>query len=457
MSLADDHRDVGALQRLAQIGRPPRPADEEDPRRVRRGQAERAGEGAEREAVHRHCRGHQHEGERADQRRILDAEAQEPFAEEPRDRDEHHTARSGQRDEQLLAERQAGARQRGEDGERPHQQHDQHHEQHRAPVEPLERAEVDRGGEKNEDPRDEEDRRVLLETADLVVGRQVRVGDHHAHDRHGEKPALVQHGVGQGEDRQKRDEEDGDLHVLGHEAPAEDLCQAIARRRPRQRGHRDAEDEAPRRFGRGFRGLKDKDDREGQHRRQRPQRVVHDRLPLEEHRRAAHQPRLPQKRRDHRGAGHDHDAAEDRRRLPGQARSIAQRQRRQEPAERRADQDESLHALGRVAQRPEVQREPALEQDDRHGERHRGPRGGAEIAGRVEQTEDRTDEETREEHHDDGRQPEAPGDPLRADTDEAHQRHGRHRAQRAFGPDRHQPATRRSWLCSAKRSVIPAM
>ena len=66
--------------------------------------------------------------------------------------------------------------------------------------------------------------------------------------------------------------------------------------------------------------------------------------------------------------------------LPAQPGAEMQRQRREQPAQRRAKDHQPPHALCGIGQLVQVQRQAALEQDHRNGDRDRRPDQRAQIA-----------------------------------------------------------------------------
>ena len=262
---------------------------------------------------------------------------------------------------------------------------------------------------------------MFLEAAHFLVAGQFGVRDHDPHDGHRQQPAFMQHGIGRGKDPQQQGKEHGHLHILGHPAAFEGARQADPRSDTSGSGNGGPDKQLQHRLGRRCGGVQGNDDLESQHGGQRADGVVQDRLPLQQGGRAARQPRGAQQRRDHRGAGHDHDPAKDGRAGPAEPRHIMQRQRRHQPAKGRADIDQPAYTADRVLQRVKVQRQTALEQDNRHGDRDHRPHQRPDIPCGIEDAQNRPDQDAGHQHQHDGGHAQPPCDPLRPHPDRADQ------------------------------------
>ena len=288
-------------------------------------------------------------------------------------------------------------------------------------------------GQQDEDAGQQQRRRLLLEAVDLGVRRQVRIGDDQPHHRHCQQARFMQHGIGQRKDRQHQHEKHRHLHVFRHQRAAEGRDHHQRGTVTQKGGEDDALADNPDRMGRRQLLLDDHDHDKRPHGNKRADRIVDDGLPLQKLGRAVVQLGGAQQRRDHGRAGHDHDPAEDDRALPAEPGDPIKRRRRQQPAKRRAQHHQPPHTGARILKLAEVQRQPALEQDHRHGQRDHRRHQRADIARGHEDPGQRPQDQPGQQHHDDARQPEPPGQPLRADTDDAHKRKCLNRAQPAFG------------------------
>ena len=88
------------------------------------------------------------------------------------------------------------------------------------------------------------------------------------------------------------------------------------------------------------------------------------------------------------------------------------RQRDHQPGRQRADGDQAVHHAADIAPLRHVQGEAALEQDQRHGQGHQRHQQRAEQGLRVEPAEQRADSDAGQQQKEDGRQFQAPGEPL---------------------------------------------
>ena len=92
------------------------------------------------------------------------------------------------------------------------------------------------------------------------------------------------------------------------------------------------------------------------------------------------------------------------------------------PGDRPAEQDEAPDPVAGMAQFAEIEAQPAFEQDQRDADgNHRIEQVAEGVLG-IEETEDRTGEETRRQHQDNSRPAGAPGQPLGANAQQADHR-----------------------------------
>ena len=89
-----------------------------------------------------------------------------------------------------------------------------------------------------------------------------------------------------------------------------------------------------------------------------------------------------------------------------------QRQRRHQPAKGRADIDQPPDTADRVLQRVKVQRQTALEQDNRDGDRDHRPHQRADIPCGIKDAQNRPDQDPRHQHQHNRRHAQPPCDPL---------------------------------------------
>jgi hypothetical protein len=104
----------------------------------------------------------------------------------------------------------------------------------------------------------------------------------------------------------------------------------------------------------------------------------------------------------------------------GQAADVVRTKAGEQPGERRAEIDQPPDTDGRDLEFPELQAEPAFEQDDRDAKADDRAEIISECVPGMEQAKTGTDEESRRSQQDDGRQLKAPGEPLRRDPEAGH-------------------------------------
>ena len=285
------------------------------------------------------------------------------------------------------------------------------------PVQLRQRTRLEVGRQQDEHRRDQQDCHVLLVAAHLVEARQTHVGDHDAEHGHGQQTGLGLHPVGQHEHREHRGQQHRRLEKLRHMGAAEGLHEqpatTAAERQCHAHGLAKVEDHALER------GLDAREDEilEHQHRQQRADRIVDDRLPLQIGGGTAVQHRLAQQRHDHRRPGDHQDRAGHQGNRPGQRTDVVRRRRGKHEVERGAERHQPLHTVGRLLQLVAAQVQSALEQDD--GDAQADDCAQALLAEglvRMDQAEDRPGQQSGHGEQDDGRELEAPGQPLGDDT-----------------------------------------
>ena len=250
-----------------------------------------------------------------------------------------------------------------------------------------------------------------------------QVAQRDAHDRHRQQPRFVGQRVGEAEGEQHRGQHRIVLQVFGDQLAAQE-----ERHQPRgecadphaatDRGQEDAD---------GVAFLPRHDRLVDQHREQRAQRVDHDAFPAQRIGDARVRPQRAQHRRDHGRAGDAAQSTEQQGDRPRQSGHQMRGQRQQQQRGHRAVTDQPAHRLADAGQFVETQGQAALEQDQRHRQRHGGKQQIAQQPVRIEHAGGRPEHDAGQQQEQDRRQPYPPRQPLREKAD--HQHAGEHQAQ----------------------------
>ena len=272
------------------------------------------------------------------------------------------------------------------------------------------------GRQNDEQSRDQQDAEILLELHDVAHGHVVLARQRGAHHGDGEQAGLVLDPVGRGEHDHHQGQRNGALQVIGNPVPLEQQHDDPCPGEPQQStGDCGLEYPQP---GRRSALLESADDDrlEHEHAEDRSDGVVHDPFPLDRRAHARVGPDVPQQWDDHGGTGHHENRAEQDGDLQLEAGQQVGKRRRQHPGDRHPDQHQVPEHSADVGELGDVEAQPALEQNHRYREGDDREQHVAEQGLGVQEPEHRPCHESHHQQEQDRRQPQAPRQPLGADT-----------------------------------------
>ena len=164
-----------------------------------------------------------------------------------------------------------------------------------------------------------------------------------------------------------------------------------------------------------------------QHRQQRADRVDHDAFPAQDLGQVAARAQRLQQWHHHRRTCHHQQGAEHGGHLPAHVEQIVGGHGADHAGDHHAGGDQSPDDMAMAAQVLEVQRQAALEQDDRHRQRDQREQEIAEQLIRLQPTRDGAGEDADDQQRQDGGQTHAPGQPLAAEGHQTDQGQGQSR------------------------------
>ena len=243
------------------------------------------------------------------------------------------------------------------------------------------------------------------------------IAEDHAHNRHRDKAALLQHLIAQPENRNHDHQQERDFHVFRDQRALERIGNALPAQNANHAGNDDTHNDVERHFSGTDILRADHRDLIGQHGKQRTDTVIDDGFPPKNGGGALSKLCLPEQGQHNGRACNDQNTANHHRNGPAQPRNVIRRERTKHPANWRAGQYNAFHGGRCLAQLRKVERQPAFKEDKGNGHRNQRAERITKIMYRVQNTQHWPGNQTRRQHQNNGRQSQPPGEPLRANAE----------------------------------------